>query len=102
MQTHQNLAGRLALISGASRSIGIGAAIARELAAHGAHIFTTYYRPFDSSAYTESSADDAGAILAELRGMGVKAAGLEADLADPSTPAAVFDHAEAAIGPVDI
>ena len=36
------MAARIALITGASRKIGIGAAIARALAEHGLDIFITY------------------------------------------------------------
>jgi len=41
------LRGRVALITGASRRRGIGAAIARALAAKGADIFLTYWRAYD-------------------------------------------------------
>ena len=42
------LTDRVAVITGVSRKIGIGAAVARRLAAAGAKIFTTYYRPYDA------------------------------------------------------
>ncbi|WP_016866477.1 MULTISPECIES: hypothetical protein [Fischerella] len=41
------LTGKVALVTGVSRHIGIGAAIAHSLAKGGANVFTTYYRPFD-------------------------------------------------------
>ena len=39
---------RLAIVTGASRRIGIGAAVCRALAAHGTDIFFTYWRSADS------------------------------------------------------
>lgn len=93
------LSGKCVLVTGASRSIGIGAAVARGLAAMGVNVFTTYYRPFDGA---DSRQEEAGMILDELRAAGVRAEGLEADLADTAAPKAIFDLAEQSIGPIDI
>jgi 3-oxoacyl-[acyl-carrier protein] reductase len=93
---------RIALITGVSRQIGIGAAIAHRLADVGIDIFTTYYRPFDRTTYIPDTTDDADQILAALRSKGVRAAGVEADLSDPATPARLFDSVEAQFGSVDI
>ncbi|MGZ6505378.1 MAG: hypothetical protein ACXVDG_10245, partial [Tumebacillaceae bacterium] len=41
------LTGRLAIVTGASREVGIGAAICRALAAEGADLFVTYWAPYD-------------------------------------------------------
>jgi 3-oxoacyl-[acyl-carrier protein] reductase len=41
-------------------------------------------------------------VVAAIRGAGGQAVALEADLADPATPARLFDVAEAHLGPVDI
>jgi 3-oxoacyl-[acyl-carrier protein] reductase len=41
-------------------------------------------------------------LLAELRQIGRKAAGLELDLSDPEAPPQLFDQVEAALGPVNI
>ncbi len=94
-----HLFGKSALVTGASRSIGIGAAVAHGLASMGVNVFTTYYRPFDGAA---GGQEEAGALLDELRAAGVKAGGLEADLADIAAPEAIFALAERAVGPVDI
>jgi 3-oxoacyl-[acyl-carrier protein] reductase len=96
------LEGKVALITGVSRRIGIGAAIAHSMAQAGCHLFTTWYSAYDRLAYGKDSSIEALEILAMARAKGVKAEGIPADLGDPDTPVKVFDAAEQAIGPVDI
>jgi 3-oxoacyl-[acyl-carrier protein] reductase len=96
------LFGKKALITGVSRSVGIGASVARALSAMGANVFTTYYRPYDSSMPWGSASQEANEIIEELKANGVKAHGIEADLSHIDTPKMLFDQAEQAIGPVDI
>jgi len=98
----QNLSGKIALITGASRKIGIGSAIALQLARSGADIFLTYYRPYDSQMAWGSRPEEVETLLQEIRALGVRAAGWEADLADPSTPALLLAKAEVELGQVDI
>ena len=96
------MAGKVALITGVSRQLGIGAAIAHTLARAGATIFTTYYRPFDATTPWGSAEQEPQAILTGLRAYGVAADGVEADLADPSAPSQVVAAANRAFGHVDI
>jgi len=84
------LRGRWALITGAARRVG--RAIARELAVHGASVVVHYH----------TSADEAGAAVAELRGLGVEAIALAADLADAAAVAALADAAEARTGGIAV
>lgn len=100
--THQSLAGKTALITGASRTIGIGAAIARAFAQAGADLFLTYYRPYDASMAWGSRPAEVEALVAELRGLGVRVYGLEADLSDPETPTCLLDAALEHFERVDI
>ena len=53
----------IALITGVSRSIGIGAAIAKRLAETGWDAAMTYWRPYDAAMPWESN----GADLEEIR-----------------------------------
>ena len=99
---HINLTGKVALITGVSRQEGIGAAIARQLAAAGATIFTTYYRPYDVEIALAKDAQEAEQLLADLQRNGTNAAGLEVDLADPTAPQQIFAAAERVFGQVDI
>jgi len=94
--------GKVALITGVSRKLGIGAAIAHTLARAGATIFTTYYRSFDVAMPWGSAEHEPEAILAELRAHGAAAAGLEANLADPSAPEQVIAATNRAFGHIDI
>jgi len=61
------LQGQTAVITGVSRKIGIGAAIARALAEVGCNIFTTYFRPYDATMPWGSQENEAVEIIAELR-----------------------------------
>jgi 3-oxoacyl-[acyl-carrier protein] reductase len=97
-----SLAGKNALVTGASRQVGIGAEIARLLAEAGARVFLTFYTPYDRDMAWGSQPEDVDRLLQTLRGYGAQAAAAEADLSDPAVPGWLFDQAEAALGPVDI
>ena len=97
-----SLAGKLALVTGASREIGIGAAIARELAFAGADIFITTFHAYDAERPWGSRQSEASGLLAELKSLGVSAAGLDIDLSDREAPARLFEVVTEQLGPVDI
>jgi 3-oxoacyl-[acyl-carrier protein] reductase len=80
------LSGKLALVTGASR--GIGAAIAKRLAADGASVLVHY----------GNSPDKADAVVAEIRKAGGTAEAVGADLADRNGPATLAKHVDAAFG----
>lgn len=77
---------KIALVTGASRQQGIGAAICRALANDGVDIFFTHWGAYDK---TMSWGDDPhlpNTLCAELRAIGVTCEHLEADLSQPETP----------------
>ena len=67
------LAGKVALVTGASR--GIGRAIAQKLASAGCDVAVNYY----------NSAEEAEALCAEIRGMGRRACALQASVGIPNS-----------------
>ncbi len=97
-----DLAGRIAVVTGASRKIGIGAAIARTLAEAGADVFITYFLPYDEQQPWSSKPQEVEELLAQLHAVGVRAYGMEANLAQPETPHRVFDAVEGLLGKASI
>ena len=94
-------AGRTALITGASRLIGIGAATCLELAQSGANIVFTHWSNYDREQYGTASGEPEQ-LMAQLKSLGVKAAAIEVDLSAAGCGPATFDAAEAAVGKIDI
>jgi 3-oxoacyl-[acyl-carrier protein] reductase len=90
----------LALITGVGRTAGIGAGIAQRLAASGWDIAFTYWNPYDARMAWGTEPGATEAIGRSLSERGAAAVAIEADLADPETPARVFDEAERCLGPV--
>ena len=96
------LAGRTVLVTGVSRRIGIGHAIACRAADYGASIVAHHYRPHDVS--QPWGADDVEAVMASIRSHLVGPAQLidvPADLAAPGEPARVVEQAAASAGHLD-
>ncbi|ABI87986.1 NAD(P)H binding domain of trans-2-enoyl-CoA reductase family protein [Burkholderia ambifaria AMMD] len=84
------LQGKRALVTGGSR--GIGAAIAKRLAADGADVAITY----------EKSAERARAVVADIEALGRRAVAIQADSADPVAVRGAVDHAAQTLGGLDI
>jgi 3-oxoacyl-[acyl-carrier protein] reductase len=101
-----DLSGHTALVTGANH--GIGAAIARGLAASGAAVLLSYLRlhdppdPGTPDAYGANRASGADEVVEEVRSYGGRAEAVEADLRDTASAQGLFDAAERAFGPVDI
>jgi 3-oxoacyl-[acyl-carrier protein] reductase len=77
----------VALVTGAGREREIGSAVCRALAAAGHDV-----------AFTVEPGRDAQALVRQLEGAGAAAAAIEAELADPETPAVLLDEVAARLG----
>jgi 3-oxoacyl-[acyl-carrier protein] reductase len=84
------LEGKIALITGGSR--GIGAAIAKRLAADGANVAITYTK----------GADAAASVVKEIERAGRKAIAIQADAADADAVKAAVDKTVATLGRLDV
>ncbi|MGI3784157.1 MAG: SDR family oxidoreductase [Janthinobacterium lividum] len=93
------LAGRVALVTGASRRSAIGAAVVRRLVADGAAVLVHSWSAADGE---RTDAGGAQQLVDELRARGGDLVHLSADLADPDAPAQLVAAARESFGRLDI
>ena len=96
------LAGHVALVTGASRRIGIGAAIARRLASSGAAVMLHSWSVHDAEQPWGADVGGAEALLGEVRASAARAEHVAADLAPPGAPARLVNTTREAFGRLDI
>ena len=105
MASYQDLQGKVALVTGAGRSQGIGAGIARRLAQEGCHIVLTDLGASKGPHFPESAVGETPEmeqLAQELRGQGVQVLTRSCDVTDPASVRAACDGAAEELGSLDI
>lgn len=95
------LKGKIAIVTGTSRLKGIGAAICRELAENGCHIFFTYWTEYDKSMPWSLESTEPIRLKEELAKTGIKVSCMEIDLTHFDTLEQFLDKVSDEIGEPD-
>ena len=102
MSRERPLSNRVALLTGVSRAVGIGASLARRLLADGASVFATGWTPHDDEMAWGADADRGAALLAELDPGDGRLHYREADLEDPAVADQLVRATLERFGAIDI
>jgi 3-oxoacyl-[acyl-carrier protein] reductase len=92
------LRGRVAVVTGVGRRRGIGSAVCRALAARGADVALSYWKPYDRGMPWDPDEDEPRLLVEELRDAGVRAEAVEVDLSLAASPKELLDAAESGLG----
>jgi 3-oxoacyl-[acyl-carrier protein] reductase len=93
-----DLKGKIALVTGASRRQGIGAGICRAFAAQGTNIFFTSWRNYDQEQPHTQDPNGPEMLVHELRGHNIRAEFLEIDLSNQDAPMQLLDSVTELMG----
>jgi 3-oxoacyl-[acyl-carrier protein] reductase len=91
---------KAALVTGVGRLAGIGAGIARQLAADGWDLVLTYWQDYDARMPWGIQPDDVVRLTAELEAIGARVHTLPADLQDPASADRLMAQATGLAGPL--
>jgi len=92
---------RIAIVTGASRNRGIGAAVCHTLAKMNIDIFFTYWRAHDQALYGQEE-EGYHELLSTLRATGVQCECIEIDLGLPQSAGQIMGEVETQLGPASI
>jgi 3-oxoacyl-[acyl-carrier protein] reductase len=93
-----DLSGKVAIVTGAGRLQGIGAAICLALARLGADVLFTHWPEYDRVHGISEDVTGAEVLATRMRAMGVNVHALEVDLSQSGAAAAVMDAASESLG----
>ncbi len=93
---------RIAIVTGASRRKGIGAAVCRALAQAGTDIFFTVWNAYDRRMPWGADEEEPEHLKEELQGLGVRCEQLSIDLGKEDAPARIMDAVQDRLGPASI
>jgi 3-oxoacyl-[acyl-carrier protein] reductase len=92
------LRGRVAVVTGVGRRRGIGSAVCRALAARGADVAFSYWKPYDRGMPWDPDEDEPRLLAEELGDAGVRAEAFEVDLSLAASPKRLLDAAGSGLG----
>ena len=98
----QHAARRIAIVTGASRRRGIGAAVCRALAQAGSDIFFTHWSPYDHRMPWGAEEDEPAHLQRQVQASGVRCEHLMIDLGTAEAPLHIMQAVEAQLGPASI
>jgi len=90
----------IVLVTGASRTIGIGASIALALAESGWDVALTYWHPYDVSMPWKSRPEEVMALCSRLESVGARTTAIETDLTLIDSASRIFDTVERDLGAI--
>ena len=93
---------RIALVTGASRKIGIGTAVCKALASKGMDVAFTHWSPYDAIMPWGKDSEAVVSLLDELQNAGARATAIEADLTQPDSAAKILNAVESELGAVSV
>jgi 3-oxoacyl-[acyl-carrier protein] reductase len=95
---NKRLNGKIAVVTGALRAQGIGAAICKELAKEGADIFFTYWLGYHEGTALTARKEEVRQLQSEVEAFGVRCEQMELDLSAPQSAESLLDRVTERLG----